>query len=38
MLKTTKKITFTGTSFDKVDDENYTLKGNLTIKGAKQRN
>jgi polyisoprenoid-binding protein YceI len=29
-----KEITFVGTSFDKVDDENYTLKGNLTIKGV----
>jgi polyisoprenoid-binding protein YceI len=28
-----KEITFVGTSFDKVDDENYTLKGNLTMKG-----
>lgn len=29
-----KEITFVGTSFEKVDDENYTLKGNLTIKGV----
>ena len=28
-----KEITFTGTSFTKFDDENYRLKGNLTIKG-----
>lgn len=29
-----KEINFVGTSFDKVDDENYTLKGNLIIKGV----
>jgi len=28
-----KSITFEGTSFTKLDDENYRLKGNLTIKG-----
>ena len=28
-----KEITFEGTSFTKTDDENYKLKGNLTIKG-----
>ena len=28
-----KEITFAGTSFTKLDDENYRLKGNLTIKG-----
>ena len=29
-----KSITFEGTSFTKLDDENYRLKGNLTIKGV----
>ena len=29
-----KEISFTGTSFTKLDDENYQLKGNLTIKGV----
>lgn len=29
-----KEITFAGTSFDKLDDENYKLKGMLTIKGV----
>jgi len=28
-----KTLSFDGTSFTKVDDENYKLKGNLTIKG-----
>ena len=28
-----KELTFTGTSLKKIDDENYQLKGNLTIKG-----
>jgi polyisoprenoid-binding protein YceI len=28
-----KAITFEGTAFTKLDDENYRLKGNLTIKG-----
>lgn len=28
-----KQITFVGNSFGKVDDENYTLSGTLTIKG-----
>jgi polyisoprenoid-binding protein YceI len=28
-----KEMNFTGTSFKKLDDENYELKGNLTIKG-----
>ena len=27
------ELTFTGTSFNKIDDENYQLKGILTIKG-----
>jgi len=29
-----KELTFEGTSFTKVDDDNYKLKGNLTIKGV----
>lgn len=29
-----KEITFSGTSFTKLDDENYQLKGMLTIKGV----
>jgi polyisoprenoid-binding protein YceI len=29
-----KTITFEGTSFTKLDDENYQLKGQLTIKGV----
>jgi polyisoprenoid-binding protein YceI len=29
-----KEITFVGTSFEKVDEENFTLKGNLTMKGV----
>jgi polyisoprenoid-binding protein YceI len=29
-----KEISFIGTSFDKVDDENYTLKGMLKMKGV----
>lgn len=29
-----KEINFTGTSFTKLDDENYQLKGNLSIKGV----
>lgn len=29
-----KEITFTSTAFDKVDDENYKLTGQLTIKGV----
>lgn len=29
-----KEIFFEGTSFTKIDDENYVLKGNLTIKGV----
>jgi polyisoprenoid-binding protein YceI len=29
-----KEIFFEGTSFTKVDDENYVLKGNLTMKGV----
>jgi polyisoprenoid-binding protein YceI len=29
-----KEITFVGTSFDKVDEDNFTLKGMLTIKGV----
>lgn len=29
-----KEILFTSTSFEKVDDENYKLLGNLTIKGV----
>lgn len=29
-----KEISFTGTSFTKLDDENYQLKGNLSIKGV----
>lgn len=33
-VENNKEITFTGTSFTKVDDENFTLKGNLTIKGV----
>ena len=28
-----KELTFEGTSFTKLDDDNYQLKGNLTIKG-----
>src|SRR6185369_13871476 len=28
------EITFTGTSFKKIDEENYQLKGVLTIKGV----
>ena len=28
------ELTFTGTSFNKIDDENYQLKGILTIKGV----
>jgi polyisoprenoid-binding protein YceI len=28
-----KEITFTGTSFKKIDEENYKLTGDLTIKG-----
>jgi polyisoprenoid-binding protein YceI len=28
-----KEITFVGTSFEKVDEENFTLKGMLTMKG-----
>lgn len=28
------ELTFTGTSFKKIDDENYQLKGILTIKGV----
>lgn len=30
------ELTFEGTSFKKMDDENYLLKGNLTIKGISQ--
>lgn len=30
---TFKEITFEGTSFNKLDDENYELNGNLTMKG-----
>jgi polyisoprenoid-binding protein YceI len=29
-----KELTFEGTSLTKLDDENYKLKGNLTIKGV----
>ncbi len=29
-----KEISFTGTSLTKLDDENYQLKGNLSIKGV----
>jgi len=29
-----KEIAFEGTSFTKLDEENYSLKGNLTIKGV----
>jgi len=29
-----KELTFTGTSYTKTDDNKYTLKGNLTIKGV----
>ena len=29
-----KELTFEGTSFTKLDDDNYQLKGNLTIKGV----
>ena len=29
-----KEITFEGTSFAKLDEDNYRLKGNLTIKGV----
>ena len=29
-----KELTFEGTSFSKLDDDNYQLKGNLTIKGV----
>lgn len=29
-----KELTFEGTSFNKLDDDNYQLKGNLTIKGV----
>lgn len=29
-----KDLTFEGTSFTKLDEENYQLKGNLTIKGV----
>jgi len=29
-----KEITFVGTSFEKVDEENFILKGNLTMKGV----
>jgi polyisoprenoid-binding protein YceI len=32
-VETYKELNFEGTSFKKVDDENYELKGNLTIKG-----
>jgi polyisoprenoid-binding protein YceI len=28
------RLTFAGTSLKKIDDENYQLKGNLTIKGV----
>ena len=31
---THKELTFVGTSFEKLDDENFKLKGNLTIKGV----
>src|SRR5690606_39840850 len=29
-----KELTFEGTSFTKLDEDNYQLKGNLTIKGV----
>jgi polyisoprenoid-binding protein YceI len=29
-----KELSFTGTALNKIDDENYQLKGNLTIKGV----
>lgn len=31
---THKELTFEGTSFEKLDDENFKLKGDLTIKGV----
>ena len=31
-VETHKEITFEGTAFNKLDEENYQLKGNLTIK------
>jgi polyisoprenoid-binding protein YceI len=33
-VENNKEITFEGTSFTKLDEENFTLKGVLTIKGA----
>ena len=33
-VETHKEITFEGTAFNKLDEENYQLKGNLTIKGV----
>jgi polyisoprenoid-binding protein YceI len=33
-VENNKEITFVGTSFDKIDEDNFTLKGMLTIKGV----
>ena len=32
-----RELTFEGTSFEKVNDENYQLKGSLTIKGVSKQ-